>query len=55
MNLYYRRWLADPKRIDIESKMPTYATNGRTAFSDALGLDAAQQFEAIWQYLQTLR
>lgn len=49
---YYTRWLADPPRLDPEARMPKYAdTRGKTAFTDVLDGDAAQQFEAIWQYL----
>jgi mono/diheme cytochrome c family protein len=49
---YYTRWLADPPRLDPDSRMPKYAgANGKTAFTEILGGDAAQQFEAIWQFL----
>jgi hypothetical protein len=49
---YFTRWLADPPRLDPDSKMPRYADGkGRTAFTEVLGGDARQQFEAIWQYL----
>jgi mono/diheme cytochrome c family protein len=49
---YYARWLLDPTRLDPDSRMPKFAdAKGRTAFLDVLGGDAAQQFEAIWQYL----
>ncbi len=49
---YFTRWLADPPRIDPDSRMPKYANDkGKTAFTDVLGGDAAEQFEAIWQFL----
>ena len=49
---YYTRWLADPPRLDPDSRMPKYGDDkGKTAFTDVLGGDAAQQFEAIWQFL----
>ena len=49
---YYTRWLANPPRIDPDSRMPKFANDqGKTAFTDVLGGDAAEQFEAIWQYL----
>jgi hypothetical protein len=36
--------------------MPKYADGkGRTAITDVLGGDAAQQFEAIWHFLGTLQ
>jgi len=49
---YYTRWLADPTRLDPDARMPKYADDkGKTAFTDVLGGKAADQFEAIWQYL----
>ena len=49
---YYTRWLADPTRLDPDARMPKYAdSDGKTAFTDVLGGDAAKQFEAIWQSL----
>lgn len=49
---YFTRWLADPPRLDPDSRMPKFADDkGRTAFTDVLGGAAAMQFEAIWQYL----
>ena len=52
---YFTRWLADPPRLDPDSRMPKYATAGKTAFTGVLGGDAAQQFEAIWQFLGSRR
>ena len=49
---YYTRWMMDPPRLDPDSRMTRFAdAKGRTAITDVLGGDAAQQFEAIWQYL----
>ncbi|MBL9077894.1 MAG: hypothetical protein JNL08_10345 [Planctomycetes bacterium] len=49
---YYARWLLDPTRLDPESRMPKFTlAKGRTALTDVLGGDAAQQFEAIWHHL----
>ncbi|MBL8756388.1 MAG: c-type cytochrome [Planctomycetes bacterium] len=48
---YYTRWLRDPVRLDPDSRMPNFAPGGKSAFTDVLGGDGAQQFEAIWQYL----
>ena len=49
---YYTRWLADPPRLDPESRMTKFANSkGKTAFTDVLDGDATRQFEAIWQYL----
>jgi cytochrome c2 len=53
---YYTRWLADPTRLDLDSRMPKYADpQGKTGFTDVLGGDAAQQFEAIWHFLGSRR
>lgn len=53
---YYSRWLLDPPRIDPESRMPKYANSkGKTAFTEILGGDAVQQFEAMWQFLGSRR
>lgn len=48
---YFTRWLADPPRLDPDARMPKFATNGKTPFTDVLGGDAGKQFEAIWQFL----
>jgi len=49
---YYTRWLADPTRLDPDARMPKYSdNNGKTGFVDVLGGKAADQFEAIWQFL----
>ena len=53
---YYTRWMADPPRIDADSRMPKYAdAKGKTAFGDVLEGDAAKQFEAIWEWMLTLK
>lgn len=52
---YYSRWLLDPPRIDPESKMPKFAdAKGKTPHTKYYGGDAVKQFEAIWQFIQTL-
>jgi mono/diheme cytochrome c family protein len=49
---WYRRWMADPPRLEPAAKMPKYADDdGRTAFRDVLDGDAARQFDAIWHFL----
>jgi mono/diheme cytochrome c family protein len=49
---YYRRWITNPTRVNLSSKMPRFSTDGvttaKTAFFDG---DAQQQFDALWQYL----
>jgi len=53
---YFTRWMADPPRIDADSRMPKYAdAKGKTAFGDVLDGDAAKQFEAVWEWMLTLK
>jgi mono/diheme cytochrome c family protein len=52
---YYARWVLHPLRIDPETKMPRFADDeGKTPLVDVLGGNAADQFDAIWQYLHTV-
>ncbi len=48
---YYQRWLADPRRLDPDAKMPQFAPNGKSPFTDVLDGDGPRQFEAIWHWL----
>lgn len=53
---FFRRWLLAPLRIDAETKMPKFSEDGvSTQITDVLDGKAAQQFDAIWQYLQTVK
>jgi len=53
---YYHRWVLAPTRIDPETKMPKFADDeGKTPLTDFYEGKAAEQFEAIWLYLQTFR
>jgi mono/diheme cytochrome c family protein len=53
---YYHRWVLAPTRIDPDTKMPKFADEeGKTPLTDFFEGKADAQFEAIWQYLQTLR
>ena len=51
----YRRFMLDPPRYDIKSRMIRLSENGQTtklkAYYDG---DAHQQFEALWNYIQSL-
>jgi type 1 glutamine amidotransferase/mono/diheme cytochrome c family protein/glucose/arabinose dehydrogenase len=53
---YYKRFVLDPPRWDISTRMPKLAADGRTtkvtSFYDG---DAEKQFEAIWYYIQTVQ
>ena len=53
---YFHRWAIAPTRIDPETKMPKFADEeGRTQLTDFFEGKASEQFEAIWQFLQTQR
>lgn len=53
---YYHRWMLNPLRLDAETKMPKFSEDGQsTQLTDVLDGKAVQQFEAIWQYLQTVK
>ena len=52
---FFQRFVLDPARYDIRTKMPRLATDGRrTKVANILEGDAARQFRAIWHYLQYL-
>jgi mono/diheme cytochrome c family protein len=53
---YFHRWVLAPTRIDPETKMPKFADDkGETPLTDFYKGNATEQFEAMWQYLQTFR
>ncbi len=52
---FFDRWMLDPPRIDISTKMPKLATGGKTSIRNIADGDAKVQFDAIWQYLNTLK
>ncbi|QDT89516.1 ThuA domain-containing protein [Gimesia algae] len=52
---YYRRFILDPPRFDISSKMPRLSADGKTTkITHILDGDAPLQFQAIWRYIQSL-
>lgn len=52
---YYSRWMFDPPRVDVSTKMPKFSVDGRTTSArDVLAGDAAKQYEALWHYIQSL-
>jgi type 1 glutamine amidotransferase/cytochrome c551/c552 len=52
---YYRRWMLDPLRIDPGTKMPRLSPDGqRTAVKHILDGSADRQFEALWNYLESV-
>lgn len=53
---YFHRWVLAPTRIDPDTKMPKYADpEGVTQLTDPYDGKGPEQFEAIRQYLQTLK
>ena len=53
---YFMRWMANPPRIDADSRMPKYSDDSdKTALTETLSGDANKQFEAIWEYLRAGR
>ena len=53
---YFDRWLLFPLRIDPETKMPRFDDDdGKTPLTDFFAGQARDQYDAIWQYLQTLK
>ncbi|MEX2175657.1 MAG: c-type cytochrome [Pirellulaceae bacterium] len=52
---FYRRYLLDPPRYDITTRMPKLSADGRTTQATSI-LDgsAPRQFDAIWHFLQTV-
>lgn len=53
---YFQRWLLAPLRIDPDTKMPKFSEDGvTTQLTDVLEGKAAQQFDAMWQYLRTVK
>ena len=53
---YYHRWVNFPLRLDPDTKMPRFADDaGKTQITDFFDGKAHEQFEAIWQYLGTVK
>lgn len=53
---FYARWLMAPTRIDPQTKMPKYADpEGMTQLTDPLDGKGAEQFDAIREYLRTVK
>ncbi|HLQ44027.1 MAG TPA: hypothetical protein VK137_04800, partial [Planctomycetaceae bacterium] len=52
---FYRRFTLDPPRYDVTTRMPKLAVDGRTTkITHLLDGDARRQFEAVWNFLQTV-
>jgi mono/diheme cytochrome c family protein len=52
---YYQRWMLAPDRVDVTMRMPIFATDGKnTQIREVFDGDARNQYDALWQYIQTL-
>lgn len=52
---YYQRWMLDPPRLDPLTKMVKLAPDGKmTGIREVFDGDARRQFDALWQFIQTL-
>ncbi|MDG2224612.1 MAG: hypothetical protein P8L85_24735 [Rubripirellula sp.] len=52
----YHRFMLDPPRYDINTKMIKLSENGiTTKLKSVYDQDAKKQFEAVWHYMQSLR
>jgi mono/diheme cytochrome c family protein len=52
---YYQRWMLAPDRVDVTMRMPVFAADGKTTqIREVFDGDARRQFDALWQYIQTL-
>lgn len=51
---WYDRWMDQPTSVTPSTKMPEYAPDGVSP-NPALNGSAADQFNAIWQYLQSVQ
>jgi hypothetical protein len=53
---FYRRWLGNPIQFDTAVPMPRFSPDGvSTPAKEILDGDARKQFDAIWQYLNSLK
>ena len=52
---FFSRFVLDPPRFEVSTKMPKLATDGRTTkIRTHYDGDAARQFEALWNFIQSL-
>lgn len=51
---FFSRFVLDPARYDIGTRMPKLAEEGRTRAIGVLDGDAEQQFDALWHFIQSI-
>jgi hypothetical protein len=51
---FYRRFVLDPPRYDGNTRMPKLSDGAKTPLTQFWDGNAPRQFDAIWQYVQTL-
>lgn len=51
---FFERFVLDPARYDIGTKMPKLAEEGRTRATGILDGDAKAQFDALWQFIRSI-
>lgn len=53
---YYLRWMANPLRVDKQTKMPRFSEDGKTtSLKSVLDGNAEKQFDALWHYLNSIQ
>jgi hypothetical protein len=49
---FYRRFVLDPPRFELQAKMPKFIADGKTTkVTNVFGGDARRQVDAIWHYI----
>ena len=53
---YYHQWMFNPSRLVPDTKMPRYTNaDGSGVSAEILDGDSRKQFEAIWEYLKSVK
>jgi type 1 glutamine amidotransferase/mono/diheme cytochrome c family protein len=51
---FFDRFVLDPPRYDVGTRMPKLADEGRTRAVDILSGDAEAQFDALWHFIRSI-
>ena len=51
---FFERFVLDPPRYDLGTRMPKLAEEGRTRATGILDGDAKAQFDALWQFIRSI-